>query len=384
MIWAQGLILLVLILFFFNTLLSHVLTWRRLRRWKESSGSSIDLPPISIIKPVRGLDQEGQENFLSFMQSAYPAAFEILFCLEERDDPAVPLVQRLIADSHPLGSSRLIFSKRQDSREIGKTINLMAGIRESKYDFLVLSDSDVRNTPGFLEALVRPLLKPTVGMVYASPAYKGARNWGAALMGLTVNETVLAFGSAAPVTPVGSTIAVRKDVLRAIGGLAPMRHRMGIDAALGRAVRMKGFQIELAPQPATIIYHHGTFASWWEQIHRWMITLRRYTGPRYFFLMFQDFPVAWATLYLFLTVVQGTALHGLALWGCVCLVRLASSAWVNRFFAKESELSRHLWLVCLLDFLRIPLWVQGFVNPHVVWRGKKYRVMPDATVRPES
>lgn len=54
------------------------------------------------------------------------------------------------------------------------------------------------------------------------------------------------------------------------------------------------------------------------------------------------------------------------------------------FFAQESELARHLWLVCLLDFLRIPLWVQGFVNPHVVWRGKKYRVMPDATVRPES
>lgn len=383
MIWAQGLILLVLLLFFFNTLFSHLSIWRRLRRWRKSSGSSIDLPPISIIKPVRGLDPEAQENFLSFMQSTYPAAFEILFCFEERDDPAVPLIQRLIADSHALGNSRLIFSKRQDSREIGKTINLMAGIRESKYDYLVLSDSDVRNTPGFLEALVRPLSKSTVGMVYASPAYKGARNWEAALVGLTVNETILAFASEAPVTPVGSTIAVRKDVLRAIGGLAPMRHRMGIDAALGRAVRTKGFQTELAPQPATIIYPEGTFASWREQTHRWMITLRRYTGPRYFFLMFGDFPVAWATLYLILSVVQGTTLQGLALWSCVSLVRLASSAWVNLFFARESDLARHLWLVCLLDFLRVPVWVGGFINPHVVWRGKKYRVMPDATVRPE-
>lgn len=333
--------------------------------------------------PIRGLDPEAEENFLSFIRATYPAPFEVIFCIEERDDPVVPVLQRLLADPENQSRTRLVFSRRQDRREIGKTINLMAGAKESRHDVLVLSDSDVRNTAGFLEELVYPLLDATVGMVYACPAYKGAEDWPAALTALTVNETVLALTAKPSSSTIGSAIAIRKDVLRAVGGLSPMRHRIGIDAALGRAVNSKRYRIELAQKPVTIIQRQGTFDAWWEQTHRWLVTIRRHIGPRYLLIPLTGFPIPWATLYLLLSLYQGNPLQGLGVWSGIGFVRLGSFALVNWLFVKEPRLWRYLWLIPVLDFLKIPLWLQGYWNPRVVWRGRNYRVMPDATVRPE-
>lgn len=380
--WLEVLILIILFLFVFRTLLSHILTWRMLHKTKDSSSSNADLPPISIIKPVRRLDQEAQENFHSFIDSNYPAPFEVIFCVEERDDPVVPLLQRLMASPQSAGRVCLVFSKRQDQREMGKTINLMAGIKASSHEVLVLSDSDVRNSPGLLEELVRPLSNPKTGMTYACPVYKGARDWVAGLIALAVNETILALTTAPPFTAMGSAMAIRKDVVQAIGGLGPLRHRVGIDAAMGRAVLAKGYRIELIRQPATIIHPHDSFGSWWRQLHRWLVTIRCYLGAGYLIFPLFGFPISWATLYLLLSVYQGKSLPGLALWGFILALQLASLSIVNLSFVREPSLWRYLWLIPILDILKIPLWLGSYFNPHVVWRGRRYRVMSDATVRP--
>ena len=380
--WVEAFILTVLSLFFLRTLLCHLLTWRHLIGNRISPSLDTRLPPISIIKPVCGLDQEADANFLSFIQSNYAAPFEVIFCVEDRRDPAVPLIRRLIANTQPPGEARLVFSKRQDEREIGKTINLMAGIRESRYEVLILSDSDVRTTPGFLEELAGSVLDPPTGLAYAWPAYKEAKEWPAALMGVVVNETILTLALADPLTAIACTIAIRKDVLRSIGGLAALRHRIGLDAALGRSIRSKGFHVKRIGQPATIVYPHGTLHEWRRQVHRWLVTIRRYGGLVYFFSLFLEFPIFWATVYLLLAIVQGKSLQGLALWTSILAVRLLSLTAVQLLFVKERGSWRYLWLAAVLDFLKIPLWLESYLDPYVVWHGKKYRVMADATVRP--
>lgn len=385
LIAIETLILAILAAFFLRTFVSLILAWRHVHQHSGSSSSeAVPPPPISIIKPVRGLDQGAEENCLSFIDADYPAPYEVLFCVEEREDPAVALIQRLIARSRSSGRVQLIFSQRQDQRELGKTINLMAGIRESQYEHLILSDSDVRNTPGFLAELVAALREPGVGMAYAAPVYREARDWIAGLMALTVNETILALTTAPPFAAIGSSIAIRKDVLQAIGGLGPLRHRVGIDAALGRAVRTKEYRIALIKQPVSIIHHHATLKAWWQQLHRWLVTIRRYLGPGYLVVLFYGLPLPWATLYLLLAGYQGRVAQGLTVLGFTFLVRLASVALVNLFFVKEPTLWRYLWLIPVLELLKIPLWLEGFWNPVVVWRGRKYRVMADATVRPVS
>lgn len=383
LIWVETFILVILFLYFLRTILSHALTWRHMR--EEKDRPPLDgLPPISIVKPVRGLDQGAEENFLSFIHSGYPAPFEVIFCVEERDDPVVPLIQRLFANIQSTQKVHLIFSKRQDRREMGKTINLIAGIKESSYDVLVLSDSDVRNAPGFLEELVRPLADSRIGITYACPVYKGAVNWVAGLLALAVNETFIALSTAPPFTVIGSTLALRKEVLHAIGGLTPMRHRVGIDAALGRAVWAKGYRIHRIKQPVTVIHPHATFEIWWQQMHRWLVTIRCYLGWRYLLVFLLDFPLVWALLYLFLTLAQGRIVLGLALFGIMMTVRLTSCALSNFLYFREPGLWRYLWLFLPLDFLKFTLWLESYFNPYVVWRGRRYRVMADATVRPVS
>lgn len=381
-IWSEMLTLGILTVFVIWTILAHVMAWRHLRRRGDSPSPNAELSPISIIKPVRGLDQEAEENFVSFLQSEYPGPFEVIFCVEEREDPAVPLIQRLIANCQPPPAVRLVFSKRQDQRELGKTLNLIAGIKESSHDVLVLSDSDVRNTPGFLPELVRPLSDPRVGMSYACPLYKGAKNWVAGLMALAVNETPLALAAAPDFAAIGSAIAIRKDVLHAIGGLARLRHRIGIDAALGRAVRGKGYRIALIRSPVTIIYPLGRFRDWWRQLHRWLVTIRLYLGPRFLGIPFYAFPILWASLYLSLTLLAGGLARGLAVMAFVIAARVTSVALVSLFFAKEPVVWRYLWLLPALEILTAALWLESHFNPYVVWRGKRYRVMSDATVRP--
>jgi hypothetical protein len=135
-------------------------------------------------------------------------------------------------------------------------------------------------------------------------------------------------------------------------------------------------------QPVTIVHHSSTFMAWWQQIHRWLVTIRLYLGPRYFIILLYGFPIPWATLYLFLSIYKEKSLQGMVLWGLILGVRLASLTLVNLIFVKEPALWRYLWLTPILDFLRIPLFLEAYTNPYVVWRGRRYRVMPDATVRP--
>ena len=381
-IWAEILTLSILAVYCLKTFLAHALVWRRLRKNNKAPPLNTELPSISIIMPVRGLDQEAEENFMSFVQSGYPAPFEVIFSVEEREDPAVPLIQRLIANCQTPARVRLIFSKRQDQRELGKTVNLMAGVKESRYEVLVFSDSDVRNAAGLLEQLLRPLSDARVGMSYACPVYKGAREWVAALMALAVNEAILALATAPPFTAVGSTMVMRKDVLHAIGGLTPLRHRIGIDAALGRAVCAKGYRIELVQQPVTVIHLRSRFSEWWRQMHRWLVTIQRYLGAGYLAIPFFSAPIVWASLYFFLSLLGGRVAQGLAVLAFILVFRLASVVVVNLFFAKDRGMWRYLWLLPILELLTMALWLESYANPYVVWRGKRYRVLADATVRP--
>src|SRR6202035_24846 len=119
-------------------------------------------PPVSILKPIRGLDRETYENFSSFCQQDYPE-FEILFCVSNEGDPAVPVINRAIAD-FPGRSIRLLIG----AEEIGvsdKVNKLCRMAREARHELVIVSDSDVRVEPGFLRAVVRPFRDPEVGGV---------------------------------------------------------------------------------------------------------------------------------------------------------------------------------------------------------------------------
>lgn len=360
-------------------LANHLVTWRHLATLRrEQAALPAAWPPVSIVKPVRGIDQGAEANYTSFFRLAYPASYELLFCVEEEDDPAVPLIEK-VRQAHPGVPSRLIVSPRREPGWLGKATNLIAGVAASRYETLALSDSDVRASPDLLTVLVRPLADPKVGLTFGCPAYREPRNWVAALMALAVNENmtgvVSRFALGRRDMGIGATMVVRRTALQAIGGLEPLANRVGLDASLGRAVARAGYAVALIPEPVPIIHHYDTFGRWWGHVHRWLVTIRCYLPGLYALGLFAEAGLPCAGLLALL----GPWPLGLTLGGVVLLARMTSGWAVNRWFARDMQVSRWLWLIPVLDLLRIPLWLHGYLSRQVPWRGRRLVVRRDGT-----
>src|SRR5271170_3400630 len=119
-------------------------------------------PPISNLKPVRGLDPDAYENYASFCRQDYPN-YEILFCVGDDTDPVLPVLQRLIRDFPATNIRIVIGTGRQAAND--KVAKLARLTQEAAFEHLVISDSDVRVEPGYLRKLIAPLADPDAGAV---------------------------------------------------------------------------------------------------------------------------------------------------------------------------------------------------------------------------
>ena len=381
-------ILLVLIgLHFVWKVLTHLCTWYYFgctnRHHPLTAWATQSLPPVSIIKPVKGVDQSALANFASFCRQEYSNDYEILFCLDDPTDSSLPIIRQTMA-AYPDINIRLVYSDPCNTRAVGKLKKTIAGLAESSYDVIIFSDSDAYAPPTFLKETVACVEDPAVGLGFSAPAYEGYLDWGAALMAISVNELVLNMA-----TPslfglfdgaVGTTMVVRREVLQQVGGLAWLGCQIVDDIPLSRAIRKQGYRIHLLKQPARIRHHHDTFRRWWWHWHRWQVIIRQYWPVKSLVMNILDLALWWSLFFLLLALIQNDPpTTGILLTLAVLATSLLSAIIIHVKYGHNDRLWRLLWVVLIREVARLPLLIHSYLSNEFVWRGERFRVHSDGT-----
>ena len=300
-------------------------------------------PPISVLKPVRGLDPGAYENFASFCRQDYPE-FEILFAVNDAEDPVVPVVQKLIAD-FPERSIRLIVVAERLGPNT-KVSNLCRLVREARHDLLVITDSDVRVEPGYLRSVAAMFRDPGVGGVTA--LYRGQDN----LQFVAAMDCVgssAAFCGAALVAReleglkfmMGSTMATTKERLAEIGGFEAMVDLHSDDYELGRRIAARGYRIELLPEPVWMAFPSQTLGAYLRHELRWAIGIRNIRPGGHFGMLFTH-GLPWA---IAAACVAPSAAVGAAYLGAYFVLRFAMAWAVGVWGLRDPVLRRRILAV---------------------------------------
>ncbi len=346
-------------------------TWLTLTHFSKSP-PHLDRPfnlfPVTVLKPLKGVESGVVENLKTFFQLDYPN-YEVIFSVADEADPVISVIQRLIAD-HPQVPARLIMG----DLHIGpnpKVNNLVYGYREAKYDWLVISDSNVRVSADYLKRLVAHL-DPGVGIMTSVVAGQNPVGAGGELEATFLNTyyargMALAFAVNHPVV-IGKSMMFRKSVAERFGGLETLSRYLAEDYICGEAIRHLGLKTVMAHDP--VVQHIGEYSlsTFWARHIRWG-RIRKMQSPMLFW--FEPF------LGLFATAIFGAiafqklfgvsptvfAAFHLSIWSTCDLLLM-------RRLGQRVEIKMPIvWFA--RELLGLPMWLHIASGNTVNWKGKR-------------
>jgi ceramide glucosyltransferase len=369
---ARDALLLLALASFAYYVVAIVAALRFFRRRDAASVSSDFTPPISILKPIYGLDRETYENYASFCAQDYPD-YEILFCVSDDQDPAIPMIQQLARDFPQRRIHLLIGSELLGVSD--KVNKLCRMAREAQHEILAVSDSDVRVEPEYLRAIAAPFRDPAVGAVTC--LYRGLTDGSlAANLEAIGNSTDFAAGVLvawlfAPVNfTLGATMATTKKCLAEIGGFESLVDHFSDDYELGNRIAARGHRVELITFPVSIVYPHQTLADAFRHQLRWNVSIRFSRPAGHLGLIFtQALPLG-----LLAAIFAPSAACAISLLLGYLLLR-GISAWVVGVYGmRDAGVRRHLELLPLRDAFAFIVWVASFFPQRIHWRGREFYV----------
>jgi ceramide glucosyltransferase len=346
-----------------------------LRFFRRRDGAALPAdftPPISILKPIYGLDRETYENYASFCTQDYPD-YEILFCVGDEQDPAIAVIAKLASDFPQRRINLLIGS---DPLGVSDKVNKLCHMaREARHEILAASDSDVRVEPDYLRAIAAPFRDPGVGAVTC--LYRGLTDGSlAANLEAIGNSTdftagVLVAWLFAPVNfTLGATMATTKTRLAEIGGFESLVDHFSDDYELGNRIAARGHRVELSTFPVSIVYPQQTFADAFRHQLRWNVSIRFSRPAGHLGLIFtQALPLA-----LLAAIFAPSAAWAISLLAGYLLLR-GVSAWVIGVYGMgDAGVRKHLELLPLRDAFAFIVWVASFFPQRIHWRGREFYV----------
>jgi ceramide glucosyltransferase len=329
-------------------------------------------PPVSILKPVRGVDFGSYENFSSFCRQDYPD-YEILFAVNDDADPAAPLVRQIIAE-FPGRRIRLLVGAEHlgANRKVNKLARLA---REAQYEVLVLSDGDVRVGPQYLREIVAPLANRKTGAVTCFYRGIAERNLGAEIEAVGASSDFFAGVLMAGWTEgisfaLGASIATTKEWLAKMGGFAAIADALADDYELGHRIAKAGGEVVLSREPVWTMYPAQTLRSLWDHQVRWARTVRLCRPLAYLGLLFtQGLP--WTLLAILVAPSIWIAWTYLLAY---FILRFLMAWTVGVWGVGDEVLRRKIWLVPLRDAIYFVVWLASFGSNRVRWGNVEYEI----------
>jgi ceramide glucosyltransferase len=341
------------------------------------------LPPVSILKPLKGTDPEMYESFRSHCLLDYPE-YEIIFGVSEADDPAVELVHKLQGE-FPQRAIRLV----ECTLNLGtnrKVSNLAQMLAAARHDYLIVNDSDIRVQPDYLQRVMAPLSDPKVGMVTC--LYRGVPGGtlGSRLESLGIStdfsggvlsarevENGIHFG-------LGSTLAFRRNDLQAIGGFEAVVDYLADDYELGRRMSAHGLGVQLSEVVVETFLPPYKLGQYFDHQLRWARSVRD-SRPWGYVGVILTFGVPWALLVL--ASIRGSHwAWGLAILAVI--MRMAVAIVVGRVVLKDRYVLPWLALVPVRDLIAVVVWVASFAGHTVKWRGTLFTLKDGKLARAQA
>lgn len=336
-------------------------------------------PPVSILKPVRGFDREAYKNYSSFCRLDYPE-YEIVFVAHDETDTAIPVIKQVMAD-YPNCQIRLLIGAEDlgTNNKVNKMIRL---VRESRYDLIAFSDSDVRVDADYLRFVVEPFRDPRVGAITC--LFRGIHD-GSLASKLDCLGAAVEFCGGALISNEfegtqfahGATMATTKQTLEKIGGFEPLADHHADDFEFGNRIFALGLRVELARKPVWMIYGPETLRQYLRHELRWDIGLRHIRPGGHFGLLFtQGLPFA-----LLGAAIAPSYTISVAYVLAYFLLRFLDAWVVGVWGLRDPVVRRKFWLLPIRDFFAFPIWLASFFTNRIQWRGVEFTIREGRMIR---
>jgi ceramide glucosyltransferase len=330
-----------------------------------------EYPPVTILKPVCGPEPLLEEALVSFCRQNYPR-FQLVIGAQDFSDPALAAARR-VKSWYPELDIRIVIDPIQHGAN-GKISNLMNMLPHAAHDILVIADSDLHVAPDYLHAVVGELLSGGTGLVTTLPTGKPAAPGLAAKLGAThlthcFLPSALIGEALGRQDCLGGTMALRRQTLEQVGGLAALVDHLADDNVLGQAVKQLGLAVRLANTfPAVTVQERDMRALWQHEL-RWARTIASVAPLSQAGCVIQ-YPIFWGLLAV---LASGGAPWGFGCFAAAWAARAAIVVMIERCMAPrraQKFLGPSLWLLPLRDVLTVAEIVAGFCGRRVEWRGR--------------
>jgi ceramide glucosyltransferase len=346
-------------------------SWRYFRKPASEPEPSFT-PPVSILKPIRGLDPDAGQNLASFCRLDYPE-YEVVFCVDADDEAVLSALAKLTSD-FPHCRVRVLYGSGRVATN-DKVAKLARLVHDAAHEVVVISDSDVRVRPDYLRRLVAPLRDPKVGAVTCFYVPTELTTWTDHLQSVGMMSDfyagiLVAWQLDGVKFALGPTIATTRARLAGFGGYPELENRPADDLLVGRLIAEQGYEVVLLRYSIETVCDYGSISDLLHKRLRWIVVMRHMRPWGHLgLLLTQGLPWSIAAV-----AVHPSAAVALCYLGGYLGLRIAMTWMIGIHGLRQPGLWKQMPLIPVWDAVAFAIWLISFGRNSIRWRGADYHI----------